>query len=119
MLQQAGHAVYVVEEVLGVPEVEVVGTRVCTAGVSLFTCRVAKVVTVRRRTCVEEVLELVHVWHRPRQPVNTLEVEAKQVQSLDALIHHHRHRKPVTLIESGEINTKHRARRSHLRCCGR
>jgi hypothetical protein len=42
-------------------------------------------------TCVKQILQLVNVWHRPRQAVDTLDVETKQVHGLDTLVHHHRH----------------------------
>jgi hypothetical protein len=53
------------------------------------------------RTCVKLILELVNVRYGTRQPVNALDVQTKQVHSLDALIDHHRNGQPVSLIKLG------------------
>lgn len=77
LLEQARDAVDVVEEVLGVGEVEV-----DVLGV-----------------LVEHGLELVDVLQRARLAVDALDAQAVQVDSLDALLYYHGHRQAVALVE--------------------
>lgn len=117
LLEQTGHAVYVVEEVLGVSKVEVARSRVC-GRVSRLQQRYDKTKSGgETRTCVEEILELVDVRYRPRQPVYPFEIQTKQIHGLHALIHHHWDRQPVPLIEPSQIDTEYRSRWSQLRRC--
>lgn len=97
LLQQAGYTVDVVEEVFGVAEVEIAGTRIWTFLVSLGSTS-NKARQVVSHTCVKESLELVHMGHGARKSVYAFEAKAEEVHSLDALINNHGNRQPISLI---------------------
>jgi hypothetical protein len=76
LLQQTGNTIDVVEEILGVSEVKVAGTRICKTHqlTPLDHKRAMKTVL---RTCVKQILELVDMRHRARKPIDALDIQAK------------------------------------------
>jgi len=87
------------EEIFGVAEVKIFRMAVCKrlghSKVVIFEVRVSL-------TCIEEVLKLVDVRQRPREPIDALNIQAKKVYSLDTLVHNHRHRQPISLIKPSQ-----------------
>jgi len=87
------------EEVFGVAEVKVFRMAVCKrlghSQEEIFEVRVPL-------TCIEEVLKLVDMRQRPREPVDALNIQAKEIYCLDTLVHNHRYRQPISLIKPGQ-----------------
>lgn len=65
-------------------------------------------------TIVENRLNLINMRRRPRNPIYPLNLQPKQVNSLDTLIHHHRDRRPVTLEQLLQVHPKHRLQRREV-----
>ena len=89
LLQKAGDAVHVMEEVFGVSEIK---SRI--GGVCLMSGKVSNRRGTRgpgTLTCIEHALELVDVIQGAGLSVDALETQAEEVDSLYALVDHHGH----------------------------